>query len=298
MGQTGPPFPNCPASVTYLRVSKRSTIVLAVLAVASAAAGRALDIFQFVLDNAPSPLYGLLLAACLLPVVDLCAPAIRQHFTNRVSPMPNELKITTEQVEAATVRGMHIFPHKTRGFQELTIPKRKGDLKTMCKDFGLRVTGNICELTGFLQNFSEKFCNDPVGSTARPNHRSHKGPRPEGNAPKKNKRNAGLELRRAVIMNTDRATERSKDNRTTDQANGLVIWAKRKIASYPYEPRKAKANTQSSGGTISEHLQTIHISNLTPWAFSSFVSFLDPEKREKWKRGKSVRHFFKLGPFA
>ncbi|KAJ7651101.1 hypothetical protein FB45DRAFT_780421 [Roridomyces roridus] len=173
--------------------------------------------------------------------------------------MATPLKITTKQVEDATARGMHIFPHKTRGFQELTIPKTKGDLKKMCKEYGLNVTGNICTLTGFLQDFSQRFCNDPVGSTARPNRRSHKGPRQEGNVPKKNKRNAGVELRRAALIDTDRVTERSKDNRTTDEVKGLVNWAKRKIASYPYQPRNAKIVTpsQSYGGTISERLQVI-----------------------------------------
>ncbi|KAJ6595982.1 hypothetical protein B0H10DRAFT_2089474 [Mycena sp. CBHHK59/15] len=99
--------------------------------------------------------------------------------------------------------------------------KRCDDLKDMCRDYGLNVSGNKKDLTERLREFSKKFCEDPGSCNLGPGkRRSHKGPR-EGIKKTKPKKSAN---RRAVIIDADRVTERSKDSRTTDEMKEMVLW--------------------------------------------------------------------------
>ncbi|KAJ7093977.1 hypothetical protein B0H15DRAFT_799017 [Mycena belliarum] len=146
------------------------------------------------------------------------------------------MRVSSSQVAAAEQRGMLLFPTKTGETEERTINgKKQEELKSMCRDYGLGISGNKSTLSTRLQEFSAKFCNDPASCNLTPvKRRSHKGPR-EGPKKTQPKQSAN---RRAAIIDTERVTERSKDTRTTDEMRDLLLWADRTRARLPYKPPK------------------------------------------------------------
>ncbi|KAJ7129847.1 hypothetical protein C8R43DRAFT_1208619 [Mycena crocata] len=221
-----------------------STIRGAVLAAASAmgAAVRSVNLqITRLLDNdapPPSPVYLLLLAVCLLPLLDLCAPVVWKRFRRAVlaSIMATMVHISSSQVAAAAQQDMLIFPTKTGGIEQRSFAGKKHEqLKDMCRDFGLAVSGNKTQLKARLQELSEKFCNDPASCDLQPvKRRSHKGPR-DGSKKSQPKQSAN---RRAAIIDTERVTERSKDTRTADEMENILRWADRTVARLPYKHQK------------------------------------------------------------
>ncbi|KAJ7095622.1 hypothetical protein C8R44DRAFT_749175 [Mycena epipterygia] len=201
-----------------------ASIVGAVLAVISSAASAAAHSahlqFSRLVNDPPSPVYAVLAVFCLLPLVDLCAPAAwkRLERAGLVSPlatMATAVHISSSQVAAAAEQDMLIFPTKNGDTEERTFTgKTQEQLKGMCRDYNLTVSGNKTQLKARLQEFSERFCNDPASCNLAPvKRRSHKGPR---DGPKKTQPKQSAK-RRETIIDTERITERSKDTRTTDQ---------------------------------------------------------------------------------
>lgn len=111
----------------------------------------------------------------------------------------------------------------------------------MCRDYGLPISGNKTQLKARLQQFSEKFCNDPpswcvlrdishnyltckifLSNLTPVKRRSHKGPQA---GPKKAQPKLSA-TRRAAIIDTERVTERSKDTRTADETKELLRWVR------------------------------------------------------------------------
>ncbi|KAJ7228395.1 hypothetical protein GGX14DRAFT_413008 [Mycena pura] len=142
--------------------------------------------------------------------------------------------ISSSQVAAAAEHDSLIFPDKEGGSVERSFTgKTCAQLKDMCRDYNLHISGNKTQLHERLRRFSEKFCSDPTSCNVHPaKRRNHKGPREES---KKTtiKKSA---TRRAAIIDTERITERSKDVRTEDEVAGLLRWADRTCARLPYKP--------------------------------------------------------------
>ncbi|KAJ7656372.1 hypothetical protein DFH06DRAFT_1199372 [Mycena polygramma] len=117
---------------------------------------------------------------------------------------------------------MLVFPTKAGGSEERSFAGKKQDqLKDMCRDYGLAVSGNKSQLKLRLQHYSERFCNDPASCNLTPViRRTHKGPR---NGEKKSQPKQSTN-RRAAIIDTERVTERSKDTRTVDDVKDLLNW--------------------------------------------------------------------------
>ncbi|KAJ7656370.1 hypothetical protein DFH06DRAFT_1199385 [Mycena polygramma] len=131
---------------------------------------------------------------------------------------------------------MLVFPTKAGGSEERSFAGKKQDqLKDMCRDYGLAVSGNKSQLKLRLQHYSERFCNDPASCNLTPViRRTHKGPR---NGEKKSQPKQSTN-RRAAIIDTERVTERSKDTRTVDDVKDLLNWADRTSARLAYKPPK------------------------------------------------------------
>ncbi|KAJ7309116.1 hypothetical protein DFH08DRAFT_899596 [Mycena albidolilacea] len=143
------------------------------------------------------------------------------------------------------------FPTKDGGSEERSLDgKTQDQLKEMCRQYGLGVSGNKTILKTRLGDFSAKFCNDPASCDLQPvKHRSHKGPR---DGVKKSQAKQSV-TRRAAIIDTERVTERSKDNRTSDEIKDLLSWARRTQARLPYRP--PTETTQPQAITIPETMQ-------------------------------------------
>ncbi|KAJ7222389.1 hypothetical protein GGX14DRAFT_428618 [Mycena pura] len=144
----------------------------------------------------------------------------------------------TADSEVAAQDDVLVFPTKAGGTERLTCGgKTQNQLKAMCRDYGLPISGNKSVLKSRLQQFSEKFCNDPASCHLTPaNRRKHKGPRDDT---KKTKVKMSA-TRRAAIIDTERVTERSKDTRTAEEKKNLILWADRTVARLPFKPRKPK----------------------------------------------------------
>ncbi|KAJ7362655.1 hypothetical protein DFH08DRAFT_841300 [Mycena albidolilacea] len=151
--------------------------------------------------------------------------------------MANLSQIRSSQVAAAAEPDTLIFPAKEGGNEVRSLKgKTKAQLKAMCLDYGLHVSGNMTTLRTRLQTLSEKFRNDPASCDLTPvKHHAHKGPRdgPQKTHPKQSAN------RRAGIIDTERITERSKDTRTANEIQELLHWAERTVARLPYKPPKA-----------------------------------------------------------
>ncbi|KAJ7935694.1 hypothetical protein B0H13DRAFT_487507 [Mycena leptocephala] len=152
--------------------------------------------------------------------------------------MATPARVGSSQVAAAAEQDMLIFPTKEGGTEQRTLTGKKQDeLKDMCRDYSLAVSGNKSQLKTRLQEFSEKFSNDPASCNLSPvKRRSHKGPR---DGPKKSQPKQSAN-RRAAIIDTERVTERSKDTRTADEMKDLLIWADRTVARLAYKPPKSE----------------------------------------------------------
>ncbi|KAJ7115605.1 hypothetical protein C8R43DRAFT_114788 [Mycena crocata] len=187
-------------------------------------------------DNPPSPAYILLAAACLLPVLHICAPAAWKRLWRAgfAFDMANPGHISSSQVAAAAAEDTFIFPTKAGGSEKRSFTgQTQNQLKAMCLDYSLPVSGNKTVLKTRLQEYSEKFCNDPASCNLEPvKRRHHKGPR-DGAKKSQSKQSAN---RRAAIIDTERVTERSKDTRTADEVKHLLLWADRTLARLPYKP--------------------------------------------------------------
>ncbi|KAJ6533686.1 hypothetical protein B0H19DRAFT_1004818 [Mycena capillaripes] len=158
---------------------------------------------------------------------------------------------STSQLAAAADKDTFIFPTKDGGNEERSFNgKTQDQLKEMCRQYGLGVSGNKTLLKTRLQDYSAKFCNDPASCNLEPvKRRSHKGPRdgPKKSQPKQ------LATQRAAIIDTERVTERSKDNRTSDEIKDLLLWAKRTQARLRYKP--PTETTQPQALTVPETIQ-------------------------------------------
>ncbi|KAF8150530.1 hypothetical protein K438DRAFT_1733526 [Mycena galopus ATCC 62051] len=130
------------------------------------------------------------------------------------------------------------FPTKAGGSEQRPLTGKKVDeLKEMCRDYGLFISGTKPVLLDRLRIFSTKFCNDPAScNLSLVKRRTHKGPR---DGPKKSQPKQSAN-RRAAIIDTERVTERSKDTRTADEMKDLLIWADRTVARLAYKPPEPK----------------------------------------------------------
>ncbi|KAJ7691886.1 hypothetical protein B0H17DRAFT_1179431 [Mycena rosella] len=200
-------------------------------------AARAINFQIPLVDDPPSPAYTLGFLICLLPVLNLCGPAAWGYLERAWSCFPygghNGGHSTHQQLRGGSggAAGHAALPDKN--WRRRGTYHTKEQLKEMCRDYGRAVSGNKTQLQARLQEYSEAFCNDPSNCNLLPvKRRSHKGPRegPETSQPKQSA------SRRAVIIDTERVTERSKDTRTSDQMKDLLIWADRTLASLPYKP--------------------------------------------------------------
>ncbi|KAJ7092236.1 hypothetical protein C8R44DRAFT_891279 [Mycena epipterygia] len=215
-----------------------ASIVGAVLAVISAASAAVHSVYLQISPLVNDPLYAVLAIFCLLPLVNLCALAAeRAGLVLPMATTATTVRISGSQVAAAAERDMLMFPTKSGGTEERTFTgKSQEQLKGMCRDYNLTVSGNKTQLKARLQEFSERFCNDPASCNLSPvKRRAHKGPR---DGPKKTQPKQSTK-RRDAIIDTERVTERSKDTRTTDQIKDLLLWADRTVARLPYKPRKS-----------------------------------------------------------
>ncbi|KAJ7652341.1 hypothetical protein DFH06DRAFT_534806 [Mycena polygramma] len=150
--------------------------------------------------------------------------------------MATPVRVGSSQVAAAAEGDRLVFPTKAGGSEERSFAGKKQDqLKDMCRDYGLAVSGNKSQLKLRLQQYSERFCNDPASCNLTPvTRRTHKGPR---NGEKKSQPKQSTN-RRAAIIDTERVTERSKDTRTADDVKDLLTWADRTLARLAYIPPK------------------------------------------------------------
>ncbi|KAJ7617640.1 hypothetical protein DFH06DRAFT_1483471 [Mycena polygramma] len=189
------------------------------------------------------PTHLLVVVACL-PVVKFCAAAAWKCLKRAglVSPMATPVRVGSSQVAAAAEGDRLVFPTKAGGSEERSfinglsrVGKKQDQLKDMCRDYGLAVSGNKSQLKLRLQQYSERFCNDPASCNLTPViRRTHKGPR---NGEKKSQPKQSTN-RRAAIIDTERITERSKDTRTADDVKDLLTWADRTLARLAYKPPK------------------------------------------------------------
>ncbi|KAJ6448826.1 hypothetical protein C8R45DRAFT_225097 [Mycena sanguinolenta] len=148
--------------------------------------------------------------------------------------MEDQPHIVIPQTVAAADQEILPFPTKAGGTEQRTLTGKKLDeLKSMCRDYGLFVSGNKSVLLDRLREFSKKFCDDPTScDTSHVKRRAHKGPR---DGPKKSQPKQSM-ARRAAVIDTERVTERSKDTRTADEIKDLLAWAERTVARLPYKP--------------------------------------------------------------
>ncbi|KAJ6622747.1 hypothetical protein B0H10DRAFT_2214073 [Mycena sp. CBHHK59/15] len=252
------------------RLSVASSIAAAVLAAVSAMGAASVNL-QISLDDPP---YALLVIVCLLPILDFCAPA------------------AWKRLERAGL----VSPARTGGTEERTFTgKTQDQLKDMCRDYGLAVSGNKTRLKTCLQEFSERFCNDPADCNLAPvKRRSHKGPR---DGPKKTQPKQSAS-RRAAIIDTERVTERSKDTRTTDEMKNLLLWADRTLARLPYKPPKSEIlpilsvpEGSSQGGlsdrSLHDRMQTIE-SQLAAIAASGIRGTYQASAPSEWTSTSSA----------
>ncbi|KAF7363740.1 hypothetical protein MSAN_01031800 [Mycena sanguinolenta] len=237
--------------------SLASSIVAAVLDAVSVTgtAARAINLqILDLLDNSPRPLvYTVLAFLCLLPVLDLCAAAAWKYREGTVPAMEDNV---IPQAVAAAGQEILPFPTKAGGTEQRTLTGKKLDeLKDMCRDYGLFVSGNKSVLLDRLRVFSKKFCDDPT--SCDPTHvrrRAHKGPR---DGPKKSQPKQSA-ARRAAVIDTERVTERSKDTRTTDEIEDLLSWADRTRARLPYKPAQKNSPVPSAFQVASPPDRSLH----------------------------------------
>ncbi|KAJ6561734.1 hypothetical protein B0H19DRAFT_1068473 [Mycena capillaripes] len=108
--------------------------VLVALALRAAAHSVNLQILTLVNDLSPT---SLLLATCLLPI------AFIFNWIGLPSPMPAAACVSTSQLAAAADKDTFIFPAKDGGSKECSINgKTQDQLKEMCRQYGLGVSGN------------------------------------------------------------------------------------------------------------------------------------------------------------
>ncbi|KAF8211846.1 hypothetical protein K438DRAFT_1805455 [Mycena galopus ATCC 62051] len=150
--------------------------------------------------------------------------------------MEDALHIVVPQAVAAAGAEQEIlpFPMKARGTEQRALTGKKLDeLKDMCRNYRLFVSGNKSVLLDRLREFSKKFRDDPTScDSSHVKRKAHKGPRdgPKKSPPKRST------ARRAAVIDTERVTERSKDTRTADEIKDLLTWADRTVARLPYKP--------------------------------------------------------------
>ncbi|KAJ7601317.1 hypothetical protein DFH06DRAFT_477016, partial [Mycena polygramma] len=207
--------------------------------------------------------------------------------------MATPVRVGSSQVAAAAEGDRLVFPTKAGGSEERSFTGKKQDqLKDMCRDYGLAVSGNKSQLELRLQQYSERFCNDPASCNLTPvTRRTHKGPR---NGEKKSQPKQSTN-RRAAIIDTERVTERSKDTRTADDVKDLLTWADRTLARLAYKPSKpdtlptTTSVSQASSQTdrsLHDRMQVIenqlaviatsginHAAQPVQWAQASFTPF-------------------------
>ncbi|KAJ6464173.1 hypothetical protein C8R47DRAFT_1026360 [Mycena vitilis] len=210
--------------------------------------------------------------------------------------MATPVRVGSSQVAAAAEGDRLVFPTKAGGSEERSFTGKKQDqLKDMCRDYGLAVSGNKSQLKLRLQQYSERFCSDPASCNLTPVvRRTHKGPR---NGEKKSQPKQSTN-RRAAIIDTERVTERSKDTRTADDVKDLLTWADRTLARLAYKPPKAdtlptttsisqvSAQNVQSDRSLHDRMQVIenrlaviatsginHISQPVQWPEASFTPF-------------------------
>ncbi|KAF7303700.1 hypothetical protein MIND_00599400 [Mycena indigotica] len=162
--------------------------------------------------------------------------------------------ISEEEIAAAAKCNAFLFPAREgNGSEKHSLAgKSKNELQELLRVYNLPFTGNKPILEKRLQEFSIQYCADPAnwcdfsfslplililmctlfsrkGKRASA-LRAHKGPREDT---KKTKTKLS-DTRRANIIDTERVTERSKDNRTENDKKDMREWAKRTCARLPY----------------------------------------------------------------
>jgi hypothetical protein len=119
----GPILTFCRSVLASIIVAKLASIVVAGLAAIRLAAGTAVRSINSLVSNPPSPVYALLVTACLLPILDFCAPAAwkRLECVGLVSPMATPARVGSSQVAVAAEQDMLIFPTKEGGTEQRTL---------------------------------------------------------------------------------------------------------------------------------------------------------------------------------
>ncbi|KAJ7323301.1 hypothetical protein DFH08DRAFT_1029660 [Mycena albidolilacea] len=203
-----------------------ASIVAAVLVAVGAASRSINSRIIDLLDNPPSAAYALLLVLCLLPVLDFGAALALLLPGSALSIL----------VAKAAEQDVQSFPTKAGGTEQRTLTgKKMEELKEMCRDYGLFVSGTKPVLLTRLREFSNKFYRDPTScDLSVVKRRTKKGPRDD---PKKSQPKQSAN-RRAAIIDTERVTERSKDTRTVDEIQDLMAWADHTVVRLAYKPPK------------------------------------------------------------
>ncbi|KAF7303698.1 hypothetical protein MIND_00599200 [Mycena indigotica] len=137
--------------------------------------------------------------------------------------------ISEEEIAAAAKCNAFLFPAREgNGSEKHSLAgKSKNELQELLRVYNLPFTGNKPILEKRLQEFSiQYFAKEREASALR----AHKGPREDT---KKTKTKLS-DTRRANIIDTERVTERSKDNRTENDKKDMREWAKRTCARLPY----------------------------------------------------------------
>ncbi|THV04507.1 hypothetical protein K435DRAFT_790898 [Dendrothele bispora CBS 962.96] len=111
----------------------------------------------------------------------------------------------------------------------------KSELKTLCGDLNLKVSGNMLVLRTRLKEYSEQPSEwEKHGPIVRRKHKGARKAKVEGSeSKKKSLLEERMEELRPSTAVTSRPTERSKDTRTEKQKEDHLPWAERVCAMFP-----------------------------------------------------------------
>ncbi|THU78679.1 hypothetical protein K435DRAFT_876381 [Dendrothele bispora CBS 962.96] len=129
------------------------------------------------------------------------------------------------------------FPDKSGAgtFESPIYSLNKSELKTLCGDLNLKVSGNMLVLRTRLKEYSEQPSEwEKHGPIVRRKHKGARKAKVEGSeSKKKSLLEERMEELRPSTAVTSRPTERSKDTRTEKQKEDHLPWAERVCAMFP-----------------------------------------------------------------